>query len=33
MGRGAADLFRRWEAHRDEPADLDELLRDLSRED
>jgi 3-hydroxyisobutyrate dehydrogenase-like beta-hydroxyacid dehydrogenase len=33
MGRGAADLFRRWEAHRDQPADLDELLRDLSRED
>lgn len=33
MGRGAADLFRRWEAHRDEPADLEELLRDLSPED
>ena len=33
MGRGAADLFRRWETHRDQPADLDELLRDLSRED
>ena len=33
MGRGAADLFRRWEAHRDQPGDLEELLRDLSRED
>jgi 3-hydroxyisobutyrate dehydrogenase-like beta-hydroxyacid dehydrogenase len=33
MGRGAADLFRRWEAHRDQPAGLDELLRDLSPED
>src|SRR6185437_1304143 len=29
MGRGAADLLRRWDAHRDQPADLDELLRDL----
>jgi 3-hydroxyisobutyrate dehydrogenase-like beta-hydroxyacid dehydrogenase len=33
MGRGAADLFRRWEAHRDQRADLEALLRDLSRED
>jgi 3-hydroxyisobutyrate dehydrogenase-like beta-hydroxyacid dehydrogenase len=33
MGRGAADLFRRWEAHRDEPGALEELLRDLLRED
>jgi hypothetical protein len=33
MGRGAADLFRRWETHRDQPADLDELLRDLLRDD
>jgi 3-hydroxyisobutyrate dehydrogenase-like beta-hydroxyacid dehydrogenase len=33
MGRGAADLFRRWEAHRDQPGDLEALLRDLSRED
>jgi 3-hydroxyisobutyrate dehydrogenase-like beta-hydroxyacid dehydrogenase len=33
MGRGAADLFRRWDAHRDRPSDVDELLRDLSRED
>jgi len=32
MGRGAADLFRRWETHRDQPADLDELLRDLLRD-
>jgi 3-hydroxyisobutyrate dehydrogenase-like beta-hydroxyacid dehydrogenase len=30
MGRGAAELFRRWEAHRDRPADLDGLLDDLS---
>ena len=33
MGRGAAELFRRWESHRDSPADLDSLLRDLARED
>lgn len=32
MGRAAADLFRRWEAHRDEPAELDELLEDLTPE-
>lgn len=32
MGRGAADLFRRWDAHRDQPATLEELLADLARE-
>jgi hypothetical protein len=32
MGRGAAELFTRWEAHRDQPGDLDRLLRDLARE-
>jgi 3-hydroxyisobutyrate dehydrogenase-like beta-hydroxyacid dehydrogenase len=30
MGRGAADLFRRWDAHRDQSAELDELLDDLT---
>jgi 3-hydroxyisobutyrate dehydrogenase-like beta-hydroxyacid dehydrogenase len=30
MGRGAADLFRRWEAHRDRPAELEQLLDDLT---
>ena len=30
MGRGAADLFRRWDAHRDRPAELEELLDDLA---
>jgi hypothetical protein len=30
MGRAAADLFRRWEAHRDQPAELDRLLDDLA---
>lgn len=29
MGRGAAELFTRWDAHRDRPAELDELLDDL----
>ena len=29
MGRAAAELFRRWDAHRDEPTDLDQLLDDL----
>lgn len=29
MGRGAADLFRRWDAHRDTPAELERLLDDL----
>ena len=33
MGRGAAELFRRWDAHRDRPADLERLLRDLSPEE
>jgi 3-hydroxyisobutyrate dehydrogenase-like beta-hydroxyacid dehydrogenase len=33
MGHGAAELFRRWDAHRDQPADLERLLRDLSPED
>jgi 3-hydroxyisobutyrate dehydrogenase-like beta-hydroxyacid dehydrogenase len=30
MGRGAAELFGRWDAHRDRPADLDQLLDDLT---
>src|SRR5688500_2371586 len=30
MGRAAADLFRRWEAHRDQPAELEQLLDDLT---
>jgi 3-hydroxyisobutyrate dehydrogenase-like beta-hydroxyacid dehydrogenase len=30
MGRGAADLFRRWDAHRDRPAELERLLDDLT---
>jgi len=30
MGRGAADLFRRWDARRDQPAELGELLDDLN---
>jgi hypothetical protein len=30
MGRAAADLFRRWGAHRDHPAELDRLLEDLT---
>jgi hypothetical protein len=30
MGRGAAELFTRWDAHRDRPAELDQLLDDLS---
>lgn len=30
MGRAAADLFRRWGKHRDEPAELDRLLDDLT---
>jgi 3-hydroxyisobutyrate dehydrogenase-like beta-hydroxyacid dehydrogenase len=28
--RGAADLFSRWDAHRDAPAELDRLLDDLA---
>jgi 3-hydroxyisobutyrate dehydrogenase-like beta-hydroxyacid dehydrogenase len=31
MGRGAAELFERWDAHRDQPAELDQLLDDLTR--
>jgi hypothetical protein len=27
---GAADLYSRWDAHRDRPAELDRLLDDLS---
>ncbi len=30
IGRGAAELLSRWEAHRDRPAELDRLLDDLS---
>ena len=30
MGRGAAELLRRWNAHRDRPAELDRLLDDLA---
>jgi Domain of unknown function (DUF1932) len=30
MGRGAAELFSRWGAHRDQPAALDRLLDDLT---
>jgi 3-hydroxyisobutyrate dehydrogenase-like beta-hydroxyacid dehydrogenase len=30
MGLGAADLFRRWDAHRDVPGEVDELLDDLT---
>lgn len=32
MGRGAAELFGRWDAHRDRPAELDQLLDDLDGE-
>jgi 3-hydroxyisobutyrate dehydrogenase-like beta-hydroxyacid dehydrogenase len=32
MGRAAADIFRRWEAHRDQPAELEQLLEDLTPE-
>jgi 3-hydroxyisobutyrate dehydrogenase-like beta-hydroxyacid dehydrogenase len=32
MGRGAAELFRRWDAHRDEPGELDTLLDELRPE-
>ena len=32
MARGAADLFRRWDAHRDRPAELEQLLDDLTAE-
>lgn len=30
MGRGAAELFSRWDAHRDRPAELEQLLDDLT---
>jgi len=30
MARGAAELFARWAAHRDRPAELDRLLDDLA---
>jgi 3-hydroxyisobutyrate dehydrogenase-like beta-hydroxyacid dehydrogenase len=30
MGRGAAELFRRWDAHRDQTVSLDRLLDDLT---
>jgi hypothetical protein len=30
MGRGAAELFTRWDARRDQPAELDQLLDDLT---
>jgi 3-hydroxyisobutyrate dehydrogenase-like beta-hydroxyacid dehydrogenase len=33
MGRGAAELFTRWDAHRDAPAELDRLLDDLTPPD
>jgi 3-hydroxyisobutyrate dehydrogenase-like beta-hydroxyacid dehydrogenase len=29
--RGAADLYSRWDAHRDRPAELQQLLDDLTR--
>ena len=31
MGRGAAELFTHWDAHRDKPATLDQLLDDLAQ--
>jgi 3-hydroxyisobutyrate dehydrogenase-like beta-hydroxyacid dehydrogenase len=33
MGLGAADLFRRWDARRDQASDLDALLDDLRTDD
>src|SRR5512133_1289639 len=33
MGRGAAELFTRWDAHRDRPAELERLLDDLTPPD
>ena len=30
LGRGAAGLFARWDAHRDKPAELEQLLADLA---
>ena len=32
MGRAAAELFRRWEEHRDQPAELERLLQDLENQ-
>jgi hypothetical protein len=32
MGRAAAELFRRWEAHRDQSVELEQLLKDLTPE-
>ena len=32
MARGAAELYSRWEAHRDRPAELEKLLDDLAAE-
>jgi 3-hydroxyisobutyrate dehydrogenase-like beta-hydroxyacid dehydrogenase len=31
ISHGAADLYSRWDAHRDQPAELDRLLDDLIR--
>lgn len=31
MGRAAAELFERWDAHRDQSAELEELMDDLTR--
>ena len=30
MSRGAAELFTRWDDHRDQPAERDQLLDDLT---
>jgi hypothetical protein len=32
IARGAAELYSRWDAHRDRPADLEKLLDDLAAE-
>jgi 3-hydroxyisobutyrate dehydrogenase-like beta-hydroxyacid dehydrogenase len=32
LGLGAAELFGRWDAHRDRPAELERLLDDLRRD-
>ena len=32
MARGAAELYARWDAHRDRPAELEKLLDDLAAE-
>ena len=31
--RGAAELFNRWQAHRDRPAEIEQLLDDLAHQD